>query len=440
MARADQAAASTDCSASANCSNAGHGAARSQRTRSGGFWAEAGVVRGWARAHWRDYRVRAICPRRRDRDGHACDFSAYRSGCRQMLTEPVFCSKSHSTPELAWTSAAGTTDVAAGTFVSEPFTARFYQGTLTQSADPLETARYGASAIAYRPQMIIFFENLPLAAFNGKIPYVAALIGDTTAGATPSDGINLGEALERIAYSPWAGYTTETFETVGIVDVVQAVILDSDVTLVDLCKNFTRVYRNLDLLQNDMLRLVDRGALTVPDLTLTLDELIEADPPVRFSRRAPSEQPRELEFITIDPNADYTWVPAKAQRARDPIVVSGSVGKTTLTLPIVIDAATRIAMAYYTLYAEENSRKVVRFSTTSYGYELEPGDRVLLTSLGDGIDPEIFKIAETSHGANYVVECSAEAMMLCSFTVRLAVPVLRYSSAATSAASSATPH
>jgi hypothetical protein len=98
---------------------------------------------------------------------------------------------------------------AGGTFSTESFTFRFYGGTLTQSADALETSHFGADAVAYRPQILIWFENLPIANTKfKKIPYVSAVIADAT-----GDDVNLGEAFERLAYSPWVGYTSAEFET-----------------------------------------------------------------------------------------------------------------------------------------------------------------------------------------------------------------------------------
>ena len=101
-----------------------------------------------------------------------------------------------------------------GSFSTEPFVFRFYPGTLTQGADPLETTHFGADAVAYRPQLLLAFENLPLAGTKfGKIPYVAALIGDST-----GDDVNLGEAFTRLSRSPWVGWTSDQFESVGITD------------------------------------------------------------------------------------------------------------------------------------------------------------------------------------------------------------------------------
>src|SRR4029077_2095676 len=67
--------------------------------------------------------------------------------------------------EVVWTAADG--------FSTEGFNYRWYSGALTQAPDPIEIAHYGSSAVAYRPQMLIWFQDLPLQATKfKKIPYV----------------------------------------------------------------------------------------------------------------------------------------------------------------------------------------------------------------------------------------------------------------------------
>ena len=42
---------------------------------------------------------------------------------------------------------------------------------MTQGADPQEVAHFGAEAVAYRPQMTLWFTNLSLAPFDNKVPF-----------------------------------------------------------------------------------------------------------------------------------------------------------------------------------------------------------------------------------------------------------------------------
>ena len=84
--------------------------------------------------------------------------------------------------------------------------------------------------------------------------------------------------------------------------------------------------------------------------------------------------PRELELMTIDPDADYVFMPSKASRPLSPVPVTASVGKATITLPVVIDANTRMSLVTYAKYQEDNARKRSQLQTMLYGYALEPGD------------------------------------------------------------------
>jgi Concanavalin A-like lectin/glucanases superfamily/Putative phage tail protein len=317
--------------------------------------------------------------------------------------------------KVAWENAAGNPAGAIGAgFTGDAFECRFYSGTMTQGADPLEVARFGAEAVAYRPQMMLWFSNLPLANYDGKVPFVSAKIGDVTAGAVPGDGINLGEALERVAYSPWLEYDSGTFETNGIGDIVQGMILTEDQSFLDLLRTTGRVYRTLDILQTDKLRINDRGSIVVPDLTLHRDH-ISADGGVGYSRQEPSDVARELELLTIDPDADYVFMPSKASRPLQPVAVTASTKKDSMTLPVVIDANTRMSLVTYDKYEEDNARKRISLQAMLYGYALEPGDLFRVTGIADGFDnSEVFKVMQTSHGANYINEITAEAILKCA--------------------------
>jgi hypothetical protein len=305
--------------------------------------------------------------------------------------------------EVVWTAAGG--------FNTEAFTYRFYGGTLTQAADALETTHFGANAVAYRPQMLLAFENLPLANTKfGKIPYVAAKIGDAT-----GDDVNLGEAFERIAYSPWVGYTSSQFETVGITDglVNGGMIFAQQADFLTTIQQFGRFYPNWDILQTDKLRIVDRGSNVTADVTLDKTRLMDK---VTISRAGADTIARELELSTIDPDADYTIVPSLAQRPRAPVAVTTSVTKDTAYLPVIMDSPTRISIATYAKYHEEQARKTISGTAMIYGLEMEPGDFVAMVGLGEDFQDEVFKVVETLHGANYAVEFTAQAILRCGTT------------------------
>ena len=130
-----------------------------------------------------------------------------------------------------------------GAFNTEGFTFRFYPGRLDQAADPMEIAHWGADAVAYRPQILLWFENLPLASTKfGKIPYVAAVIGDTSGRRRQSR-----RGVRAAGLSPWVGYTPAQFETVGITDglVDGGLIIAQDADFLSTIQQFGRFYTQL---------------------------------------------------------------------------------------------------------------------------------------------------------------------------------------------------
>jgi hypothetical protein len=306
--------------------------------------------------------------------------------------------------EVVWNSTDG--------FLTEDFTYRFYGGTYTQSADTLETDHFGSDAVAYRPQILIAFSNLPLAGTKfGKIPYVSAVIGDAS-----GDDVNLGEAFERLAYSPWVGYTSAEFETVDITDglVNGGLIFAEPTEFLQAIQQFGRFYRSWDILQTDKLRISDRGSTVTADITLDKSRLMGS---VVFTRQEPNSVPSILELTTIDPDADYTLVPSKAQRPRAPVAVTTSIKTESAYLPAIMDSSTRTALVTYAKYQEEQARKKINFTAMTYGLEIEPGALVALTGLGDDFQDETFRVIETLHGANYSVEVVAEAILKCTVAV-----------------------
>lgn len=320
--------------------------------------------------------------------------------------------------EMAWSSVAGGIVPADGTFASEPFDFAFHQGTLTQGISGLEQDHFPGDGNAYRPQMLLEIRNLPFARFmanTGKpVPYVACDIGDTTGGADPLDGINLGEGLERVAHSLWAGYDSNTFEAVNVTDIVPAILIKENINIDQLCQNEAGIYRNLDYLISDKRYIKDHGGNLTADIVFGRDTIVGGEGAIQITRTGPSSQSRELELFKVDPDQDYIIVPSIAKRPRDPLVVSASAGKRSMTLPNVMDAETGQAMATFAMYYDENARKRVSFSATAYGLGIEPSDLFVLANLADGIDNEVWKCTSTLTGANFVTEIEGEATLRCA--------------------------
>lgn len=320
----------------------------------------------------------------------------------------------------AWSSATGWDGSGAqpgdAIYHAEVFDLAFRPGTLTQSVLSLETDKFPGDENAYRPQVLIQIRNLPYQSFmadSGRpVPYVSCEIGDFSNGRGADEQINLGEALELIAHSPWAGYTSNTFEAVGITDAVDGILIKDNFTVVDLCRSVTRIYRNIDLLQSDKLRIKDRGNVS-PDFIFDRDSIIGGENPIQIIRSGATAQRRELELIKIDPDQDYTITPSLSKIPRDPFVISAAVGKETITSPIVMDAATGQSLVTYAQQYEENARKKIALTVRAFGYQIEPGDLFVTVDVQDGIDNEVWKTTQTEHLGNFTVAIEAEAILRC---------------------------
>lgn len=322
--------------------------------------------------------------------------------------------------EKAWSSATGWDGTGAqpgdAIYHAEIFDLAFRPGTLTQTVCSLETAKFPGDENAYRPQVLIEIRNLPYQRFmdqSGRpVPYVSADIGDFSNGRGPDEQINLGEALELIAHSPWAGYTSGTFEAVNITDAVDGILIKDNFTVVDLCRSVTRIYRNIDLLQSDKLRVKDRGNVS-PDFIFDRDTIIGGENPIQIIRGGATVQRRELELLKIDPDQDYTITPSLSKIPRDPFVISAAVGKETITSPLVMDAATGQSLVTYAQQYEENARRKIALTVMAFGYQIEPGDLFATVDVQDGIDNEVWKVTQTEHLGDFTVALEAEAILRC---------------------------
>lgn len=295
-------------------------------------------------------------------------------------------------------------------FSTEPFACRFYTGSLTQAADALETFHFGADAVAYRGQVLLAIDNLPLAATKfKKYPYVACKFVDQD-----GEAINFGEAFERLAYSPYVGLTADQFETVGITDGVAdgGLIIVDQTEFLSLIQQFGRFYPKWSILQTDKLRIVDRGADVTPDIILDNSMLTDK---VTINRQEQNSVPSVLELSTIDPGADYAIIPSQALIPRQPVAVTTSRKTDAAYLPVIMDDATRISIVTYTQQHEDRARKQISGTAMVRALQMEPGDLLGIAELSaDFPGGETFRVLETTHGQNYAVEFTAESLLQCT--------------------------
>lgn len=313
--------------------------------------------------------------------------------------------------KLAWSSVDG--------YLLAPgqWTYRFYQGTSTQLPDAMVTADQGTGkASAYRPQILVALEGVPMTSFGNTFPWIAALIGDTTDGADPDDGINLGESFERLAYSPFVGMTDDDMESVNISDIAQAVIHAENVSYIDELKRYQTIYRSWDIIQADKLRLRDRGDNATPDITLDRSRLISGNGAGPFTITIQDEKsiPRERSLTYIDPDQDYIFNTMRAQRPREPFPLTSSIGRDDTQLSIALDSATALSQITFVKFFEEIARERVQLKAHPYAYSVEPGD---LMSLPTDFGNFLFKVDETLHGQNYTVDIVGSALYRCGISI-----------------------
>ena len=119
-------------------------------------------------------------------------------------------------------------------FIGDAFECRFYSGTKTQGADPLEVAMFGAEAVAYRPQMMLWFSNLPVTAFDNKVPFVS--VQDRRrhrrCGAGRRHQSRRGVGAVRLF--ALARIRQQFVRDHGVADIVQGMILTEDQSFLDL--------------------------------------------------------------------------------------------------------------------------------------------------------------------------------------------------------------
>lgn len=291
-------------------------------------------------------------------------------------------------------------------------TFRFTEGTEVQEPDAMLVADYGDAAPAFRSQCCLFFENLAIARFDNHVPFVSAVLADVTDGADPSDGILLGDALERLANSAFVGLGSDQFETTGITTVILGLIEAERGSFIDLLQRLARLFP-LDIVQTDKLRVIERSSIAA-DIVLNENRIVGGRGAVQIQRQSETDVAQELEFIHIDIDRDYEFTPQKARRPSDPVAITASRAKETINLPIVTTASNAISWVTLRKYWDEVARTTVSFTAMPYGMEIDPGTMVAVKL---DLATYVVRIAETLHEARGTVKCVGAPVLRCSVSV-----------------------
>jgi len=287
----------------------------------------------------------------------------------------------------------------------------FMEGTEDQDPHALLVADYGAAAPSFRSQCCLFFEDLPLTSFDNHVPFVSAVIADVTDGADPTDGILLGDALEALAATPYVGLSSDEFVTSGITARIDALIDAERSSFMDLLLRLARLLP-LDVVQTDKLRVIERSSIE-PDIVLTPGRILAAPEAISVGRVQETDVAQELEFIYIDIDRDYEFVPQPARRPTAPIALTSSRSKETIRLPLVTTASEAISWVTLRKYWDEVSREQIAFTALPYGMEIEPGAMVEVVT---DLKTWVVRITETLHEARGTVRCAGTPVLRCSLS------------------------
>jgi Putative phage tail protein len=312
-------------------------------------------------------------------------------------------------------------------------TFRFYPGDELQAPDPLVTAAYPSAPVAHKGHACVFIELLALTDFNLKVPFVSAVIAETYAWdvdgdgivtldpVDPEDGVNLGYALEALAYSPYVNLAADgyhygyrpaaDFITEGISERVDALIVAEKVSFLDLLGRFARLHL-WNIVQRDKLMAIERGSVA-PDIDLDLSNIVSSSdtPPILIERAPVSDMPRELEYSFIDIARDYEINSYTARQMSVPAPSTRSEGKDTVALPVVHTIQEAASWVTLRLFKDDLARETLSFTTSIVGYEIEPGDIVRVDA---GFKVYIVRVIESLKGANWTNRIRAEPVLRCA--------------------------
>ncbi len=312
-------------------------------------------------------------------------------------------------------------------YLMSGLTFRFYPGTETQGVDPLITAAYPLAPVAMKGQCLVFLDGLNLTPFAGKVPFVSALIADTSSGDDPTDGMPAYSALTTMMSSRYINMGATEFAATrddadyldaAPVERYDAVIVAESISPVELLGRYARLHL-WDIVQTDKLRVFERGT-TDPDITLDLSHIVSAgnSPPILIERKQHQDIPQKLEYTFIDIDRDYEYNIASAKLRSDPAPATVSRGTDTIALPSVHTIFEATAWVTLRRMKDEIARETVSFTTNIFGYAIEPGDIVQVDA---GFKTYYVRVLETLKGANWTNKISGEPVLRCGLGVSSAL-------------------
>lgn len=285
----------------------------------------------------------------------------------------------------------------------------FYRGSETQLQNALMVADNGAQYTpAYRGQMYMVIENMPLDLFNDTIPSISAEVVDsdyletrmTVLTQIKMFAIKTSGFLKRDILSDGV----DNFKNDGIV-------INNNLSLKDVLDVLARFY-GFDYLETagtlKLSRRSDNGAYTL-DGTITEDMLLrdESGPIVKTTREEDANFPVAVEIGYIDRSQQYRDNSQRARRPGFPVKPLKSDVIEQFKVPVIITATEAMTGASRALYRDSAQKVTHEFKLGPGGLAYEPGD---IVALNTRVKNYVVKLTSVTLNGDLSMDCEAVSL------------------------------
>lgn len=263
-------------------------------------------------------------------------------------------------------------------------------GNMAQTPLAQSILRFGSSAIAYRPDILSSWTDIPLKPFGGIIPFPSVLVECSRFG-DPADGIPRQDALDLILDHM---RIPSGEREVSVSGSDPAWIVSNNMTLLDFLRQLRSIFVNWQITYTDKLRIIEPTSFSLA-ADITSRNHIRGS--MIFQRSDPLSLTREKQYTYIDVDRDYEMNVAVAKEDISPVPTSSGLQTVSLELPIVTTAAQAVADVHRSLYEELANQEQLQFvgNVSLFGLEVGDGVRYL-----DGTINHIGRINQTQRDFN----------------------------------------
>lgn len=274
-----------------------------------------------------------------------------------------------------------------------------YQGTSTQTADPIIAADRGDLTPAFRDTVYIVFNDFMPGLILGSEPYQIP----TITVEFKELQFSLSDVLRHLAIA--AGYDPEDISVDStLTSLVAGVVISERFDSDQLFDDLGLVYGFRHFESEDQIKFVRDDAAAAPAYSLTRDDLVQLGSGYALETAvdAPSSAPYSVQFSFLN-NFLYTWESAQFTGDGQILQLDAAADKQ-LKIPFVMsvdEATARAARAWYKLDAMTVTQN---FQLTPRHLLLEPSDVV---ELSVGVFSYRVQISTMSINGDMSISCSA---------------------------------